>query len=551
MATLKFAAETCMLPPPSSPTRTCLPTTQVALRNLGFDSSFDLALERTADAIHSSEVNRQKRLEAALMQARAARALEALPCAFVRLSKAPREDADPAAVKAEAVAALAGAIAGGAGQQAVKAEDVHVDLREDALRCDVHIRGGTLLGVFEALTASTKDRGGGIERGDHSGVHRAFVEVGGPEDLAVKIVLHWPVEHCRTAMRLAYPEYEVPLTVLEHILQVAAACRSAFAEVWGELEKDPDERDAAPGILAHAAMASFAGELLATSEGRRLGLAEDFLTQEATSLSQLAADSRQAQAQLKELLAPGSEWAKAELNDIMEVPLSHASRKWQAGPEAILAEGEHFDLGAGQERQLFDAAKERQRPEQEEAPVGFALDASRLRVTFAALKDLNAAVGRIVGGEDARFDVVWVENGWQTPSPLGHRCISIGLRQRVGNRSHISTLELQHKALLAVQQSTEVAKCVEIKALLSECGVGPRDLDKVMRKSLAELSCTAWQAARGRLEELLSVAAFAREVIASGSPPVERQLAEALINEVAAQALAAVPEAQVTAARGQ
>mmetsp|Transcript_79447 Transcript_79447/g.221087 ORF Transcript_79447/g.221087 Transcript_79447/m.221087 type:complete len:553 (+) Transcript_79447:152-1810(+) len=538
MSTLKYAVA-CRLPTPTSPTRRSIQNTSDALHNLGFDAKFDLELECTADAILSSEVTLEKRLRDALQFAEQRRGLVSLPCARLRFSKLLREDAELPPSE-DSLQVIAEKVASAGAKQGLTLRDVQVGVTEEALECCVDIRGGPLLfAVRDVLALATRDKGGGLDRGDHSGIHRAFFEAGGPENITLKVVPEWPLDRLNTQLQLIRPEYALAEQSLERLQGIVSDSQKAFDAVW--LEVDDTQHDDVQAVVARPDMACFSGQLLPAVEGRLQGLREEHLAHGARDLHDLMADAAQAHLQLKELLAPRTAWATTSFDDPYEVPLEDERRDWVGGSGSLAPGGIHHDPGTKSWRSVLDEAKGLQRPEHTEPPVQYVLDASSVAITFEKVKDLPVALERVL----AYLDVVWVHNGIANPTTLGYRSMSIGVRQMVESRAHISTLELHIKAMSDATEGVAGSHHELVRALLAEVGVRPRELDKVRSKALELLVCTQFVASRSSERVLLDVVAFVGKVYPPAAE-VEKLLAERLVHEVAEQALASgVPEESV------
>lgn len=550
MATLKFATERC-LPPPRKPTRKCLPDTAVALRSLNFDAKFDIEIECTADRLVASEVSRETRLKAALLHQQARQTLASLPCACVELSKAlvkeeepnpgspasqksatPKSQASPAAKAGPAgdddAVSLPEVVATALSAYHVSPSDVQVAMLGDRLQCMVHITSGdSIIGIMGILAQATKDRGGGLERGDPSKIHTAFAQAGCVEDLQVQITPLWCLERVQEAVRLVHPKRaEISAGCLKDVNEAAARSREAYAAAWTEIlenirPEDKENKDIA-ALLAKEPMACFGDELLTVQEGQQRSLWESWPRQDADRLSEVMADACSAQLQLKQLLAPGVEWAQAELNDTLEVPPQDERRIWVAGSFSLAAFGTHLDPGVLDERFVLDEAKWRQRPEQSEAPVQDLVNISRLVIIFRSMTDLFNAFERLL----EELDVVWVDNQFRSPTCLGQRCMVLGVRQSVGTRYHISQLVLQHEGMQAVSLEAGEAALAAIRAaLMRSCcipggSLTPCELADVTRIVLGDLGRTQGQLVRQTGRELLQVLAYATAVCGSGAAAV-------------------------------
>eukprot|EP00927_Polykrikos_kofoidii_P074659 TRINITY_DN70697_c0_g1_i2.p1 TRINITY_DN70697_c0_g1~~TRINITY_DN70697_c0_g1_i2.p1 ORF type:complete len:561 (-),score=130.17 TRINITY_DN70697_c0_g1_i2:26-1687(-) len=548
MATLKYG-KTCMLPPPKTPTRLAMQGTDTALRNLGFDAQFDLDVECKADAITSADMTLDERLQEALGYAKAQRKLLAQPCARVRFKKEMRDDPTIPEPSEEAVAQIASTVSAALSKEwDVRLEDVQVDADMEAeprtVWCTIDVcRGAWLLAVVESLAAATKDKGGGLERGDPSGIHRAFAQAGAVETLARQVEPVWAVpELVCEATALVCPGSELTELRLAQVLEAVERSRKAYAETWAEIVYE--FKDDVEVLCAKPPMSTFGGRLLRCEDGRRRGLREDRLVHGTTQLPQVMADAAVAHAQLKESLGPNTAWAATELNDVFSIPLDDARRRWQSGPGNLAPQGAHHDPGLRGGRPVFERAKARQRPERPQPPLEDVV-VSRLNIAFSSTKDVGLAFDNIL----SQLDVVFVDNGFANPSCLGYRRVAVGVRLHVGPRAHICVLRLQLQALEDVRTGAARQHLKELHAAVLGCGVSKRDLDKVTRTLLSSgLGCTRWQVSRASELSLLGAVESVNDLGPSTTDD-EQALAKLLVAELAEQAIAVgVPEGWVSEA---
>jgi len=450
---------------------------------------------------------------------------------------------------------IAGALAG----HHVTPADVEVVTLEDRLKCIVRILGGTsVAGVMEAVALVTKDKGGGLERGDPSGIHKAFAQAGCVEDLQLHIAPGWSPERAQEVVRLTHPQRaELSAACLHEILEASSRLRAAYSAAWAEMLADIDQLDEQQHkniaeVLAKEPMARFGGELLPLQEGQLRHLWQSWPMHEAERLGEVMADACSAQLLLKQVLAPGAAWAQAELNDLVEVPPQDASRFWAAGAFSMAAHGKHFDPGVRSERLVLDEAKWRQRPEQSEPPVQDLVNISRLVIIFKSMTDLLNAFERLL----EELDVVWVDNRFRSPNILGERGIHLGVSQCVGTRNHISQLMLQHEALHVVSLGAGEATLAAIRTALMQRGCAmpggsltPCELADVTRIVLRELGCTQGQLVRETERELLQVLAYAAAVCGSGAASLAAVVAAGSNSPNTSQVLQGRPRSRAEAMR--
>jgi len=494
-----------------------------------------LDIERSADVILASEIQFERRLGEALQYAKARRRLTSLPCAYVEMTKALREDADLPPSE-ESLRSISQVVSQSVNQFIVKAADVEVEVLNDCIRCNIYVSGGAwLFAVLEALAQATKDKGGGLERGDPSGIHRAFHEAGAVEALAVKLTPRFALDRVDEELRLLDPEYGQKLRgqQADHLFGLVSAARKAYGEAWAELFHE--ETEDIDGLMQKTSMSTFDGKLLLSEEGRKHGLREEVLAHDANTLPDLMADAVDAHHSLKEALAPRIAWASSEFTDVYEVPLKDERRTWQSTPANVAPCGTHYDPGLKDERDVFETAKAAQRPEQLEPAWRYQMDISRIIISFEKVHDVCTALERMV----THLAVVWIDNGFISQDSTGYRYVSVGVRQRgKSERTHICTVELHLKALMHVRD-VEGDKCQQqVKSLLAACGVKPRALEKVRSLVMQELTCTRWQAARARECDFVFATDAAKEIMQGSIGENETLLVEKLVVEVSELAIA-------------
>lgn len=543
MATLRFGQQRT-LPPPRPPRRSKLPDTDVALRYLGFDANFDLSMQCKADAIHAEEVQMERRLHCALQRLRSHAPRANLPWACVHLRKSlPRSDGqkqeekkylppdqseDPKLKLSERVAYAAG----------VAPEDVLVEVSNEEVQCTVQVTraGASVVGCQQSLALATKDKGGGLERGDPSGIHRAFAEVGAVENLNVSISVSWSAGRAIEEVNLLHPGYTLEDAQLSQIMQAADDARKAFSSTWNDIEKE--ESEPATNLLGLVPIGRFVGgddpEVLPLEVGLASGLFLEPHKQDAASLNALMETAAEAHLMLKALLAPNSAWSTEAMNDLVDISYEddcrrYASNDWDLIPEATLV-----DPGLKAEKHMFEKAKLIQMPHHIAPPVMDLLDVSRIFLLFKSCEDLCIGVKRL----QEKFNVVFLENRFLFPSYMGHRCVILGVRQTMpSGASHISRLVLEHKRLFTVKETVSAACMRQISTCLTKIGMASREIANVKRVILRQLAFTKGDAIHAQEQELIQALAFAqaaRTLIPNGT-----ELAQQLVEEALDQALAA------------
>lgn len=562
-------AQSCTLPPPPSPTRVRFPKQVDLLKFHGFDSSLDKRLARTADAILAETTPLHEHLEPAFAIVRSRRELVGLPCVRVRLSKAlceetlASEQPPPPGARAHG-APTAAALAEAAEARAeilrllaslllrcgVEASDIEASQHEDQLHFLMRLRGpsASVQTVLDVLTPATQDKKA------HGHLHEAFVLAGCVEAAPAAIMIHWPLERVREEVRVAFPQYELPIGLLEKELPpfVAASwkrCATAWELVGGDTPADLQP------LLEQESFARFGGEALTLAEGARRGLREDPRTQGAEDLVDLMADAAEAQRMLKDVLAQGSHWSRAQLNDPEGVPLNAEARSWLSTGSDVAPNAVHHDPGVEDRHVAFEKAKRMQRRYEAKPTPSELTDLSRLTLTFFTAAHAASGLRRLL----ERFEVLWLDNHFRDPAPLGYRAMALGVRQHVSaqgdllptgqiqsiKRHHISEITVRLRPMRDVELNDETHSMQELRALLSRCGVLPQHLEGVLARVLASFAFTEGQALREADRELVRVVKhFTNNFKALG---VEGQfLTEDLADELADHALiSGLPEARI------
>lgn len=555
-------AQSLSLRSPQAPSRSRFPDGASLLHFHGFDAGFDKRLTRKADAIVAEDTPLDNLLGPGLDACRARWPLVRLPCATVRLTKALDKEAPPAegapaagappdakklaaaaAAAAEARTRLGEALAQAAAVCQVEAADVAVTQEDGMLCCSVQVRGQevSVFAVVEALSTAAQDKKAFAELFD------AFVQAGGAPEAPVSVAPQWPLDRAAAEVRLVFPRYEQAAKQLgKEMPRIIAASWKAHREAWERLVGETPGR-VAP-LLARESMACFGGNLLPLGAAQRRQLPEERPLQGAESLADLAADAQQAQRLLKEVLAEGSTWSRAHLNNPERVPRDGARRTWASGELDILPNAAHYDPGVRDEHLAFEKAKQLQRAYEATPPLCELTDLSRLDITFTSPEDASAGLDQVL----ARFDVVWLANRFRSPSCLGLRDIVVGVRQHVpvqeeipkpgvhhvSKRAHISELRLRLQDLHAAHVAAEQRRLEEMRGLLAGHSVLPLHVDRVLALALKGVVCTHGQARRDAdLELARAVDHFVRSGTALGTEG--RWDAEDLVDELADQALEA------------
>eukprot|EP00746_Dinoflagellata_sp_MGD_P091305 gnl/MRDRNA2_/MRDRNA2_36192_c0_seq1.p1 gnl/MRDRNA2_/MRDRNA2_36192_c0~~gnl/MRDRNA2_/MRDRNA2_36192_c0_seq1.p1 ORF type:complete len:917 (+),score=216.59 gnl/MRDRNA2_/MRDRNA2_36192_c0_seq1:76-2751(+) len=496
----------------------------------------------TSDARSASE-----RMQHALAKLKKRReVMESLPNAQVQL----RVPCERSTTQSEDVRSrlpdLQKAVGKALASQEVHLKDVSLDVVSSASDGSIGIEtsikicsGSSVLAVVEALNEKLQNSNANYEI--CSILHGLGVNL----DKIPAAVAKWPLERIQAAIEMDYG-YRIALDQLEVLVSAAEESYQTYFTCWQTVTTR--EKRQAARLMEEESMSIFEGALLAVSQGRRKGLAEDWVVQEAEALNDLLEDAMEAQKRLKQQLAPEESWGITEFNDSSLVPIGDVRRKWHSSKGHLAPCGEHFDPGIKGKDRVWEKAKSRQKDYMVQPPFNDLVDISRMAVVFDSVECLTAALTQIV----AAFDVVWVDNKFRNPSCVGYRDINLGIRHRVGEhqRVHLSEFQLLLRDFYVVKQGDGHKYYEKIRTTLANCGVSNSHCNGILQLILRMLDCTNGQASRDAAFELQEVATFVdRFMVAlgqNGAPLSEMDLAKELVTEFASSAIAAgVPGSQV------
>lgn len=327
-------------------------------------------------------------------------------------------------------------------------------------------------------------------RGDNDvyAVRNALSAAGAIQGAKVEVARDWPLELMRSGLAERYPHYELSLLQLERLAEATDASCELYAAAWREARlRSPH---VCGKLCEMPSQARFQGQLHTVEEGRRRGLLEDWTPQGARTLDGMIADAVQAHSQLKGLLAPGTQWGLAELNDRGSVALQDGRRSWRSGPSDLAPCGEHYDPGVEDGEAVRRKALRLRRSSEGEPPVQDVTDVSRLSIIFETADWLQRALSHLL----QRLDVLWMLNRFQSPSCLGYRCINMGVRQRVyvhgqPPRAHVSEIELGLREF-ANADAAGGRQYDKIQSILLDAGIAHDDFEGFLRTVL-KLSCAS------------------------------------------------------------
>jgi len=475
------------------------------------------ATQATLDEWRAIENKKQAVLSNALQQARARSerlAKVQMPCSRLKIiAKAPRS-VTPCTIPQEK--ALQEAVARAAAQFHVKPEDVvNIKANRGAVRFEVRLLSdeASAPAVREVLEAALRDR-------EPAGLRAALFFAGATEAAQVEIQIEWPLERVRVALVDRFPDYSE--LSLEQLRRVIPAVMESYAMHNAALRRVATDADLEQ-MRNLGSLARFQGQLLQREEGRARSLLQDAMEQGARDLETVIMDAERAQAHLKELLAPGSTWAKRRF-PYPEFAYDAQDRVCSPGAAGLVPCEEHVDPGVMATEQVVQMAQIRQRPDEDELPVQRIIDMSRVYLIFDSAADLLHGLYRLHQG----LDIQWLENRFQSPSCVGHCDISLGVGLNVSPRRHISELRLLLREVQTVSQGMGQRQKETIRTVLAEdCGIAEDHLEIAQEVVLWSLDSTE---GRAILQAVTELGRVARSVMKHACPCEE---ALDLVKEVA------------------
>eukprot|EP00929_Paragymnodinium_shiwhaense_P120430 TRINITY_DN92374_c0_g1_i1.p1 TRINITY_DN92374_c0_g1~~TRINITY_DN92374_c0_g1_i1.p1 ORF type:complete len:917 (-),score=254.90 TRINITY_DN92374_c0_g1_i1:213-2963(-) len=252
------------------------------------------------------------------------------------------------------------------------------------------------------------------------------------------VEIQWPLELAQTEISSLYPDYVFSEEQMLDILASVTESNKSYLAAWEAVSSaEPKDHDS---LVEMESYRTYAGLLLQPHEGQKRQLREDRFVQgvgprhqklKEASNSDVLKDAANAHQKLKELLAPGSDWAKADLNDRRTIEPDDESRTFPApesnGVDDIVPAASLYDPGVMPIEVALERARRLQFPCETAAPVEELTNLSRIDAIFSSLMYLTVAMERFI----KRCDVVWCHNYFVSPPCTGQRYVSIGLRLRV------------------------------------------------------------------------------------------------------------------------
>ncbi|CAE7173656.1 unnamed protein product [Symbiodinium pilosum] len=226
----------------------------------------------------------------------------------------------------------------------------------------------------------------------------------------LKVEIRPSKERLVNSLRMAIPKTIILPRRVDSMIQASLKFFRVYRPVLDTLHKE--ESQELESLLTRPSLCLRGGHLVA-QEPQML---KDTCWHGVRELSGLLAISQAAHLQLKELLAPGSSWAKTVVGD---VPSKHPSRAWQSGPESLLPDALHLDPGVKRREKLVEEVLSSQRAYELQDTAAHDLLASRLHVHFETLADLCTGLARA----ERSLDIVWLRNRFRDPDCFGYPCV--------------------------------------------------------------------------------------------------------------------------------
>lgn len=429
--------------------------------------------------------------------------LEALPHACVSVSAL----ASGAGLTEEAQQMLAQAVAQPLASLAVQPADIACHKENGRAICDIRIRNeASVLAVNEKIWRAC------LGGGEHAAnIKKAFVKAGSAADAMPEVSIKWPLKRIHAVIQLDHG-YNVPIKQLEKVINSITESIDAYKDPWNRIQLQ--EGHAIAEVMDEENLCCFImdgkSQLMTIRDGQRRHLTQDWVTQDATQLPDLIADAMHAQQQLKAKLGPASAWSQQEMNDVQGMPQGHEARSWTSAERHICPNGSHYDPGVKSNDRVLEKAISMQHSLNEDPPVKYLVDVSRLGIIFDSPKDILKALRQI----REHFNVVWVDNKYQNPSCLGYRDLNVGVKQKLPNqphREHISEIQLLLRDMYVVKQNVGHKHYEALRSIFLACGVDKKDVNAVVNTILRELDCTDGKAAQQGLKEHQHISSYIKE----------------------------------------
>lgn len=354
------------------------------------------------------------------------------------------------------------------------------------------------------------------------------------------VEVRWSLERLQLALSATLPGAEFGYQPLGKVAEYANASMDIFGSILVNINKK--ELESMRDIKVIPSSRLFDGILMTLEEGDAQGLVPDPVWSEAMNFSELFADTHSAQRGLKQLLAPGSEWATSSFPlvdemDYFVVPQDHPSHRYRTQATDLVPSCAILDPGVPTRDMLKQACNLVMKKYEVKAPVWTCSKASSLHLVFDSIEAILKALKVL---QDT-FDVVSVSNQFKTPRCLGYGCVELVVRQSVLDsrreqteirRAALSTLTLHHKDLWKALQGP-ARDCQQALLAVPDLKRIP-NLNDIIKNSL---DCMAADVKRVYVDELQHLSMFL-QLYPQYSPEEVQSLGD-LLTELSHQALLA------------
>lgn len=283
----------------------------------------------------------------------------------------------------------------------------------------------------------------------------------GGKNLLYDVLARPPYERVLEAFARAFPELGSPeLRDVEALTPILDESYHLYAEAWTDLKANKEVADKLKDMQEKESRVLCDGVLVCLADARG---PPDLLRHSANTGEEVLAGAMAAHMKLKEMLAPGSEWAVEVFNDLEEVPVDDERRVWTCQAKGLFKNVAHYDPGvvvSGGGSELEARARFHRRPYETAPQVCEVLGLSHIDITFTAFPQLGEAIDEFI----ERFPVVWVDNMFEHPNYLGERYVSLGVRvawqgDAGAQHEHIAELRLHQQALRSVSTDARAMEC--------------------------------------------------------------------------------------------
>lgn len=275
----------------------------------------------------------------------------------------------------------------------------------------IHIVNSSVQGVLAALRKTLQDPRSPLLTDKFLGVEARHSET----------KPWWPVGRLAATLQRRYPQYEALYAngqrnaSLAKIMAAVDASADMYRGVLKEVREADKER--MEQLQNMESKCSYGGVLLSNKEAlaQNCGRCDKVAQNADLSVDELMQCAREAQRRLKYSIAPNTEWADRDMNDLEVCGLDDPSRTVT-------------DVGLCKGGALFDpGVKQRKAAEQKQVVSGGLLnnvvDLSRVGMTFTTAEQFLLAVEKL----QHTLDVCWVDNRFHHPYPDGYSDVTLGV----------------------------------------------------------------------------------------------------------------------------